>query len=213
MYFSDNLIESLGCKNTDKNLGTYGDIGCFSLSTPKIISTGQGGFVVTNNDLLSEKMNMIKNFGRKEKKKDNFESFGLNMKFTDLQAVVGIEQMKQLDDRVLKMKQIYDQYYNNLKELNIIKEPISSQWIPWFVDIYIDDREDLIEFLNKHNIKTRPTYGEINKTKMYYSEETLISSNYVSTKGLFLPSYVTLKSSQIDYICNLIKLFLLQTKI
>ena len=135
------------------------------------------------------------------------------MKFTDLQAVVGIEQMKQLDYRVSKMKQIYDHYYNNLKELNIMKEPISSQWIPWFVDIYIDNREELIEFLNKHNIKSRPTYGEINKTNMYYSNEILVNSNFVSSKGLFLPSYVTLKSSQIDYICNLIKLFLVHTKI
>ena len=168
--------------------------------------------MVTNNDLLSEKMNMLKNFGRKESGKDNFESFGLNMKFTDLQAVVGIEQMKQLDDRVLKMKLIYNQYYDNLVDLNIIKKPLSNDWIPWFVDIYIDDREDLIEFLNKHNIKTRPTYGEINKTKMYYSEETLINSNYVSTKGLFLPSYITLSDSQITYTCNLIKLFLENSK-
>ena len=94
-----------------------------------------------------------------------------------------------------------------------MKEPISSQWIPWFVDIYIDNREELIEFLNKHNIKSRPTYGEINKTNMYYSNEILVNSNFVSSKGLFLPSYVTLKSSQIDYICNLIKLFLVHTKI
>ena len=189
----EDAAQSLGCKNSDKNLGTYGDIGCFSLSTPKIISTGQGGFVVTNNDNLASKMNMIKNFGRKESGKDNFESFGLNMKFTDLQAVVGIEQMKQLDYRVLKMRQIYDQYYNNLKELNIMKKPISSQWIPWFVDIYIDSREELVEFLNKHNIKSRPTYGEINKTNMYYSNEILVNSNFVSSKGLFLPSYVTLR--------------------
>ena len=212
LYLIEDAAQSLGSKCGNKNLGTYGDIGCFSLSTPKIISTGQGGFVVTNNDLLSEKMNMLKNFGRKESGKDNFESFGLNMKFTDLQAVVGIEQMKQLDDRVLKMKLIYNQYYDNLVDLNIIKKPLSNDWIPWFVDIYIDDREDLIEFLNKHNIKTRPTYGEINKTKMYYSEETLINSNYVSTKGLFLPSYITLSDSQITYTCNLIKLFLENSK-
>ena len=167
--------------------------------------------MVTNNDNLASIMNMIKNFGRKESGKDNFESFGLNMKFTDLQAVVGIEQMKQLDCRVLKMKQIYDQYYNNLKELNIMKEPVSSNWIPWFVDIYIDNREEIIEFLNKHNIKSRPTYGEINKTSMYYSDKILVNSNFVSNKGLFLPSYVTLKNNQIDYICNLIKLFLVDS--
>ena len=213
IYLIEDSAQSLGCTYKDKNLGTFGDIGCFSLSTPKIISTGQGGFVVSNNDTLVEKMNMIKNFGRKTSGEDNFESFGLNMKFTDLQAVVGIEQMKQLDSRISRMKFMYNLYYNNLKELGIILKPLSNTWIPWFVDIYIDNRDDLVEYLNKHNIKTRPTYGEINKTTMYYSEETLINSNYVSTKGLFLPSYITLTNNQIDYICNIIKSFLVDSKI
>lgn len=213
IYLIEDAAQSLGCSYKDKNLGTFGDIGCFSLSTPKIISTGQGGFVVSNNETLVEKMNMIKNFGRKESGKDNFESFGLNMKFTDLQAVVGIEQMKQLEFRIERMKCIYNLYYNNLKELGIILKPLSNTWIPWFVDIYIDNRDDLVEYLNKHNIKTRHTYGEINKTTMYYSEETLINSNYVSTKGLFLPSYITLTNNQIDYICNIIKSFLVDSKI
>lgn len=210
IYLIEDAAQSLGCKFDYKNLGTFGDIGCFSLSTPKIISTGQGGFVVTNNDILAERMKTIKNFGRTDSGNDNFEEFGINMKFTDLQAVIGIEQMKQLDFRVLRMMQIYDLYYSNLKELGIIKKPLSNTWIPWFIDIYIDNREDLIKFLNKHNIKTRQTYGEINKTKMYYSDETFENSHYVSSKGLFLPSYITLTNEQIDYICSLIKLFLLE---
>lgn len=208
IFLIEDAAQSLGCKVNGRNLGTFGDIGCFSLSTPKIISTGQGGFVVTNNKSLSEKIAKIKNFGRKESGKDNFESFGLNMKFTDLQAVIGIEQMKFINFRVLRMMQMYDLYYSNLNELGIIKKQLSKSWIPWFVDIYIDNREELIDFLNKHNIKTRPTYGEINKTNMYFSEETLVNSHEVSTKGLFLPSHMSLDDDQINYICNLIKLFL-----
>tara|TARA_A100001015_G_scaffold251215_1_gene290091 strand:- start:30 stop:1913 length:1884 start_codon:yes stop_codon:yes gene_type:complete len=208
IFLIEDSAQSLGCKFNGKSLGTFGDIGCFSLSTPKIISTGQGGFVVTNNENLSNKIKMMKNFGRKESGKDNFESFGINLKFTDLQAVVGLEQMKKLDYRVERLREIYNRYYNNLNYLGIIKEPQTREWIPWFIDIFVDKREELIEFLNKHNIKTRPTYGEINKTKMYYSDETLINSNFVSNKGLFLPSYITISNEQIDYICNIINLFL-----
>ena len=205
--FIEDSAQSLGCKINGKNLGTFGDIGCFSLSTPKIISTGQGGFCVTNNEVLAKKMRMIKNFGRRESGKDNFEVFGINLKFTDLQAVIGIEQMKKLDNRVGRMRELYDLYYTELKDVVEMIKPLNEEWIPWFVDIFTDKRDELVEFLKKHKISTRPVYGEINKTKMYYNEDIFENSHYVSHNGLFLPSYVTIKDEDIKYICRLIKVF------
>ena len=200
----EDSAQSLGCRINGKNLGTFGKIGCFSLSTPKIISTGQGGFCVTDDDIIAKKINMIKNFGRKESGKDDFEVFGINLKFTDLQAVIGIEQMKKLDYRVIRMREIYKLYYENLKDHYEIKAPLSDEWIPWFVDIYLDDRDSLISYLKEHKIQTRPVYAEINKTNIYYSEKILPNSNYCCEKGLFLPSYITLTDNQIIEICNII---------
>ncbi len=199
----EDSAQSLGCRINGKSLGTFGKIGCFSLSTPKIISTGQGGFCITDDDELAKKMNMIKNFGRKESGKDNFEVFGLNFKYTDIQAVIGIEQMKKINYRVTRMKEIYNLYYDQLSHLMI--KPLSDEWIPWFVDIYIDNRSVLIDFLKKHQINTRPVYGSIDKSKVYYKEQILPNSNYVCNKGLFLPSYITLTDNEILYICKLIK--------
>ena len=207
IYLIEDSAQSLGCKIDGKNLGTFGNIGCFSLSTPKIISTGQGGFCVTDDDVLGSKLRMIKNFGRKESGKDNFEVFGINLKFTDIQAVIGIEQMKKLDYRVKRMREIYDLYYNELKDIVEMCPPLNDEWIPWFIDIYIDRREELIDFLKKHMISTRPVYGEINKTNMYYNENIFENSNYVSSKGLFLPSFITLKNEDILQICKLIKFY------
>tara|TARA_B100001758_G_scaffold2877_1_gene2341 strand:+ start:6878 stop:8731 length:1854 start_codon:yes stop_codon:yes gene_type:complete len=201
----EDSAQSLGCKINNKSLGTFGEIGCFSLSTPKIISTGQGGFCVTDNDHLAKKMNMIKNFGRRESGKDNFEIFGINMKFTDIQAVIGIEQIKKLNYRVKRMREIYELYYQNLVGIVKMKPPLNDEWIPWFVDIYVNNREKLINYLNKHKIKTRPVYGEINKTNIYYSNDIFPNSNYVCKHGLFLPSYITLTNNDILYICKIIK--------
>lgn len=203
----EDSAQSLGCKINGKSLGTFGKIGCFSLSTPKIISTGQGGFCVTNDDEIAKKINMIKNFGRRESGKDDFEIFGINAKFTDLQAVIGIEQMKKLDLRVNRMREIYDLYYNNLKDIVKMIPPLNEEWVPWFVDIYIPDRENLINFLKIHKIQTREVYGEINKTNIYYSDIILPNSNYCSRNGLFLPSYITLDNNEILYICKLINLW------
>jgi len=205
----EDSAQSLGCKINGKSLGTFGKIGCFSLSTPKIISTGQGGFCVTDDDELARKINMIKNFGRRESGKDDFEVFGINSKFTDIQSVIGIEQMKKLDFRVKRIREIYDIYYDNLKDIFEMKPPLNDEWIPWFVDIYIDNRDKMIEYLKKHKIQTRPVYGEINKTNIYYSDEIFTNSNYVCNKGLFLPSYITLTNDEILYICRTIKSFYL----
>jgi perosamine synthetase len=203
----EDAAQSLGCFVNNNHFGTFGDIGCFSLSTPKIISTGQGGFIVTNNTELANKMRMIKNFGRKEAGNDVFELFGINFKFTDIQAVIGIEQMKKLPERIKRFREIFDLYYNNLKDICKMITPPSDTWIPWFVDIFIEKRNDLMCFLKSHNIQTRATYPEINKTPMYYEDNVLPNSHYISSHGLFLPTHILLTDNDIIHICNLIKLF------
>jgi len=206
-YLIEDAAQSLGCRINGKNLGTFGNIGIFSLSSPKIISTGQGGFCVTDDDLLAKKMRMIKNFGRRESGKDNFEVFGINLKFTDLQAVIGIEQMKKMDYRVNRMREIYNLYYTELNNIVEMRPVLNDEWMPWFVDIFTEKREELVAFLKKHKIATRPVYGEINKTQVYYNEALFVNSNYVSTHGLFLPSYITISDEDIKQVCKLIKFF------
>jgi dTDP-4-amino-4,6-dideoxygalactose transaminase len=108
------------------------------------------------------------------------------------------------------MREIFDLYY---KELNEISEyckmfpPQNEEWIPWFIDIFVEERDNLAIFLNKHNIQTRITYPEINKTPMYFDNEVLVNSRYISSNGLFLPSHTLLTNNEIKYICEIIKLY------
>ena len=209
----EDAAQSLGCFYKNKHIGTFGKIGCFSLSTPKIISTGQGGFLVCNDDDIYSRLNALKNFGRAEDNNDLYLSFGLNFKFTDIQAIIGLEQLKKLPYRINRMKEIYNLYYHHLSKLDkyIKIHPIQFDgWIPWFVDILINDLElkpKLIDFLKTHNIQTRITYPEINKTNTYFSDEIFVNSNYISNHGLFLPSHILLTDNEIIYICKVIKLF------
>ena len=203
----EDAAQSLGCFIDNQHYGTFGDIGCFSLSTPKIISTGQGGFVVCNDDELANKIRMIKNFGRKSGGVDIFETFGINFKYTDIQAVIGIEQMKKVPERIIRLREMFDIYYARIGTLCNMLPPQTDSWIPWFIDIFVENREELIDFLKKHNIQTRPTYPEINKTPMYYSDKILPVSNYISTSGLFLPTHTLLTDTEIHYICDIITVF------
>ena len=209
----EDSAQSLGVRvstHDGKHLGTFGRIGCFSLSTPKIISTGQGGFCVTDDDVIARRLSMIKNFGRRESGKDDFEIFGLNMKFTDLQATIGLEQMKTIDWRTKRMREMYNLYYRELcgvhSDLRIL-EPLDDAWLPWFVDVYTSRRDDLYEYLKRHKVQTRVVYGEVNKTPMYSDGVSHPTTEYVSAHGLFLPSYLTLSDECIIYVCSIIRLF------
>lgn len=210
LFLIEDSAQSLGCFLNKKHIGTYGIIGCFSLSTPKIISTGQGGFLLTDNEEIYNKLNIIKNFGRKEGGSEIYETFGLNLKFTDIQSVIGIEQMKKLPYRIKRVREIYDLYYKELNNICHMIPPMNDEWIPWFIDIFIEDRDDLSNFLRKHNIQSRITYPQIHKTPMYSSTDNnnvFESSEYFSTKGLFLPSHILLTNKDIQYICSIIKLY------
>jgi len=205
----EDAAQSLGARINGKHFGTFGRAGCFSLSTPKIISTGQGGFVVTNDDTLASKMMMIKNFGRKTGGVDNFELFGLNLKFTDIQAVIGIEQMKKLPERVVFMRNLYQSYFTEIEKIPGVRmiPRADENYVPWFVDIYTEKRDELADFLKKHNIQTRPTYPSIHTTPMYTSSDKFPNATYVSQNGLFLPTHTLLTQVEVRHICKLITCF------
>jgi perosamine synthetase len=213
IYLIEDAAQSLGAKVNGTHFGTFGDIGCFSLSSPKIITTGQGGFVITNSSSLAEKIFKIKNFGRRSGGIEEYDIFGLNFKFTDIQAVIGQEQMKKLPNRIERMKEIYSLYSEGLRGIEDVQLLgfQDSDWIPWFVDILVSNREELITFLKKHDVQTRITYPAIHATDVYktskYEDTEFENTNFISQSGLFLPTHFLLTDKQIEYICTLIRMF------
>lgn len=214
IFLLEDAAQSLGSYYDNRHVGTFGNIGSFSFSTPKIISMGQGGALITDDDILANNIKRIKDFGREKSGSDDFITFGINSKFTDLQAVIGIEQMKKLNKRIIRKKEIWNQYYNNLKDIDNIKflnkniNPDEKNWLPWFIDIYTTDRDELSKYLYKNNIGTRKIYKSLHKETTY---KNLINSNdkyhisdNLSDCGLWLPSYIELTNNEIDYICNTI---------
>lgn len=204
--FIEDAAQSLGSYYKEKHLGRYGDIGTFSFSVPKIITMGQGGALITDSDELAEKITYIKDFGRKGGGNDIHYHVGYNFKITDLQAVIGCEQMKKLPQRIIRKKEIYTRYIinlNDIKDINFIDTDLFKT-SPWFIDIYIPDPDDLAEYLKSNNIGTRHIYPPIHKQQAYKHLNNLhfpVTEKY-SSIGLWLPSSIKLSDKQIDYICN-----------
>ncbi|MAV63576.1 MAG: aminotransferase [Candidatus Marinimicrobia bacterium] len=210
IHIIEDAAQSLGSYYQDgTHIGTKGALGSFSFSAPKIISTGQGGAIVTNDDTLSFKLRRLKDFGRNEGGLDIHDSIGYNFKFTDIQAVIGQEQMKKLPWRVKRKKEIFSIYKQLLKsteQIQLFNHDLNNT-SPWFIDCLAKNRDKLLLFLKEKNIGSRVMYPPINKQKAYMEKETMVVSELVGREGLWLPSASQLSDEDITLVCNTIKSF------
>jgi perosamine synthetase len=200
----EDSAQSLGSHYPDgRHIGTAGLVGSFSFSAPKIISTGQGGAIVTNDDKVADKLRRLKDFGRSGGGNDIHDSIGYNFKFTELQACIGIEQMKKLPARVERKKAILRRYIKGLegvKAISLFGQDLDNT-TPWFIDCLADNRDELVSFLKEKGIGSRVMYPPINKQKAYAIAGKHPIANLVGKKGLWLPSAVQLTDGEIDRIC------------
>lgn len=209
IYVIEDAAQSLGSFYGERHVGKYGDIASFSFSVPKIITTGQGGALITDDEALYKKILLIRDFGREKSGEDHYLVKGWNFKFTDLQAVIGIEQMKKLPERVLKKRKMGEIYYNNLQHIDGIEliETNFEEVSPWFYDVLCDKREELIEYLHSQGVGSRKFYPPLHSEPAYGVEGKYPVTEEIAQKGLWLPSWVGLEENQIMWICNLIRQF------
>jgi len=209
LFLIEDAAQSLGSRYQGKHLGTFGDIGSFSFSAPKVITTGQGGALVTDNEELYERIRKIKDFGRAQGGIDYHETLGYNFKFTDLQAVIGIEQMKKLDWRVQRKKNMFALYQSQLEDVDEVDfiETNLEDTSPWFIDILVPDPLALRDYLKEQGIGSRPFYPPIHSQPAYGLTGEYLNTEYISAHGLWLPSLSFLSDEDIRYICVKIKDF------
>ncbi|VVC02445.1 UDP-4-amino-4-deoxy-L-arabinose--oxoglutarate aminotransferase [Candidatus Burarchaeum australiense] len=209
IWLVEDAAQSLGSKAHGKHLGTFGDLGCLSFSSPKIISTGQGGAILGGNEELMERVRKIRDFGREKPGSDHYLTMGWNFKFTDLQAVIGLEQMKKLPWRVERKKalgKLYDKLLAGLRGAELIPTNYADT-APWFFDILADRREALQAFLDGRGIKTRPFYPALHSEPAYGLKGSYPIAEEVARRGLWLPSSVSLKDEDVEHVCSMIREF------
>ncbi len=201
----EDSAHAIGSYINKKHVGNSGLAASFSFSMPKLITMGQGGAVITNNNKLAKKLRLYKNFGRKKSGDDIHNHVGFNFKITDMQSILALSQLETIKLRIKKKKYIYNRYYKNLKKNNKIKFfDIKKQETPWSVDIYFQNVKKVKKILEKNKIFTRLVYPPLNSQKIYKKFKNLPISNYYCKKGLWLPSSLDLKNKEIDRICKLL---------
>jgi dTDP-4-amino-4,6-dideoxygalactose transaminase len=205
-----------------KKLGTIGDIGCFSFFSNKNISTGEGGMLVTNSTEYFEKAKLLRSHGMTslsfERAKGHATRYdvvdlGYNYRMDDMRASIGIIQLKKLVDDLKKRIEIRKYYLEKLKDFKEIIIPFKEH--NYFSSNYIfpivlnksnsKKRDSVREKLAEAGIQTSVHYPAVHNFSIYknfYSKLTF--TEYVSDNQITLPMYSTLKTSQIDFIANVL---------
>jgi perosamine synthetase len=203
----EDAAQSLGSFHDGRHLGTLGDCGCLSFSSQKIVTTGQGGAVVTDDEALFARMNRLRDFGRLEGGSDHYLEIGWNLKFTDLQAVIGLSQMRRLAQIVERKRAIFARYREQLTGVSGIEFPETdlSSVTPWFVDVLLRDpaaKSALMAHLKSHGIGSRPFYPPLHAEPAFNVAKRFPHAEAASARGLWLPSSLRLADADIDRVCD-----------
>ncbi len=205
----EDSAHALGSQYQDKMCGSLGRMSVFSFTPHKIITMGQGGLVLTDEDNLYEYLIELKTFNRSKDKSDWHDGFGLNFKITDLQSALGLSQFEKINDFIKIKKEMFQIYKNNITGYKFIN--FFDYETPWFIDLICEskrDRDNLKDLLEREDILTRESYPALSKQSFLQSVEktSLKFSENISENILWLPSSTNLTKNQIEQVSDKIEI-------
>ncbi|MBT6113611.1 MAG: DegT/DnrJ/EryC1/StrS family aminotransferase [Candidatus Marinimicrobia bacterium] len=209
--------ESIGAKYKGKLLGTFGDITTYSFFGNKIITTGEGGAVLTDNDEVAIKSRELRDHGMSHKKKYYHVDLGYNYRMTNMQAAIGLAQIEKLDYILSLRKEQMNYYYEELANVDGITLRQYADWcepVHWLMTLTLDDnydRDSFLDYMKNKGIDCRQMINPVHHAdhfKSQFSYGDFPNSVKISKQSVHLPSGLGLKVNQISEIVETIKSFL-----
>ena len=213
----EDSAEMIGQKFKEKRCGSFGDISTFSFYANKQLTTGEGGMLSMNSFKIYEKCKSLRNLCFGKLNRFNHDDLGWNYRMTNMQAALGLSQLKNIKHMVNKKMEIGSYYYKKLyQNSNIQILPPSNEFsknIYWVVGIVIKKNimtaSKFSEKIARYGIKTRPFFWPMHKQDIFkkmkmFKNKKFPNSSYLARYGLYLPSYFKLKKKDIDYISSAI---------
>ena len=213
----EDAAESIGVRYEGKHVGTYGDMGIISYYGNKTITCGEGGIVLTNDDALAKAAYRMKNYGRDRKGTYIHDTIGFNFSFTDLQAAIGIAQMKKLSAIVAKKREIHDRYIQELGGVERFR-PVylhpRCEPVFWFTSFLCEDPDTLSSFLRTEQIQTRRFFLPLHQQPCYAGGKYIQAGNNdfrisesIYRQGISLPSSYSLTEDDQTHVIERIRRF------
>jgi perosamine synthetase len=215
LYVIEDAAEAHGAEYKGKKVGGIGDVGCFSFYGNKIITTGEGGMVITNNRKIAQRATYLRDHTFSKERHFWHKELGFNYRMTNLQAAIGLaqtENIKEFVERKIKIAKLYNSLLKDINGITLAPHTPGIKNVYWAYSILIEkgfgiNRDRLRCSLANRGIETRaffipmhlqPVYSKVCKGHFPVAEE-------ICRKGLYLPSGLKLKKDEIRFIVDSIK--------
>lgn len=198
-----------------RRCGSIGALSCFSFYANKLITTGEGGMVLTDDPNLAERLRSLRNLCFQPGRRFFHEEMGFNFRMTNMQAALGLAQLERIDRIVAKKRWMGREYTRRLKDVQSLQLPVEEPWahnVYWMYGIVIDeetgmDAARLSQELLERGVETRPFFLGIHEQPALrkiglFSGEAYPMAERLARRGLYLPSGLGLTEEQIDQVCN-----------
>ncbi|WP_282941180.1 DegT/DnrJ/EryC1/StrS family aminotransferase [Paenibacillus sp. RC67] len=211
LFVIEDAAEAIGAQYKERMVGSLGHTAIFSLFGNKILTTGEGGMITTNDESIAKQIALLKGQGMDPKRRYWYPVIGYNYRMTNIQAAIGCAQLEQAEWHIDRRIQVAGQYYENLKDCEFITLPTEKEWaknVYWmfsavFHSFTEEQRDEVMQRLYQLGIETRPFFYPMHKLPPYQHLQPASEfpvSNRICSQGINLPSYGSLTSEDIQYI-------------
>lgn len=214
----EDAAESFGAEVEGKKVGTFGDSAMFSFCQNKIITTGEGGAIVTESGELADTLRMIRSHGR-DLNSQYFSSgevadygmLGYNFRMSTITAALGCSQMEKVRKIITRRREIGDMYTNAFREIGGVtppEEPTGQRHVYQLYSLRCDRRDGLMEFLKQKGIMSKIYFPPVHMTAFYrgmYDSVHLPVTEKVSEDILTIPLYPSMTDEEIGYVIDSVK--------
>jgi perosamine synthetase len=213
----EDAAEAHGAAYHGRKVGTLGDAGCFSFYANKIITTGEGGMVVTARERVARQARLLRDLAHSPKRRFWHLETGFNYRMTSLQAALGLAQLQEVDAYLAKKRWMAAEYTRRLSTLPGLRLPVElpgRTHVHWMYAVIVEKRfgktrNALMQSLQHHGIDTRTFFAPLHRQPVLRQlglgrGQSLPVSEDLSRRGLYLPSGLAITEKQIDRVCEIV---------
>ncbi len=213
LFVVEDAAEAHGAEYRGRRVGSLGHVGCFSFYGNKIITTGEGGMLVTDDAELARRAAFLKDHAMPPDQRYWHPEVGFNYRLTNLQAALGVAQMERIEALIARKREQAALYNRLLADVPGLTRPPEAPWaknVYWMYSVLVEDeygvsRDELMARLRERGIDSRPFFHPIHILPPYRTEARFPVAEELARKGLNLPSAATLTDEQIHFICDALR--------
>lgn len=214
LYVIEDAAEAHGARYEGKRVGGLSDMACFSFYANKIITTGEGGIIVTNNKEWTDKAMWLRDHGMSKERRYWHPVVGYNYRMTNLQAALGVAQMERIEEFIAAKRQLAVWYNERLAGVAGVTTPPEAPWaenVYWMYSILIDEHAfgcsaaQLMADLRSDAIDSRPFFVPMHELPPYRRRREYPVASRLGREGINLPSSPSLQEADVDRITQAIR--------